>query len=122
MAPAFYALKDSRTPMMVSLLSIAINYFAVVALLTFTHLGHAGLALSTSVVAIINALILFWMLRSRIGGIHGGILFESVAKFADIAPPFMRCKFFDGFAFNMRNMRRDEFPQFCVNLIEPPRV
>ena len=80
LAPAFYALKDSRTPMMVSLLSIAINYFAVVALLRFTHFGHAGLALSTSVVAIINALILFWMLRNRIGGIHGRILFESIAK------------------------------------------
>ena len=66
--------------MMVSLISIAINYFAVVALLHFTHLGHAGLALSTSVVAIINALVLFWMLRNRIGGIHGRILFESVAK------------------------------------------
>ena len=80
LAPAFYALKDSRTPMMVSLLSIAINYSAVVALLRFTHFGHAGLALSTSVVAIINALILFWLLRERIGGIHGRILFESIAK------------------------------------------
>ncbi|MEP6533800.1 MAG: murein biosynthesis integral membrane protein MurJ [Bryobacteraceae bacterium] len=80
LAPAFYALKDSRTPMMVSLVSIAVNYFAVVALLRFTHLGHAGLALSTSVVAIINALVLFGMLRTRIGGIHGRILFESIAK------------------------------------------
>jgi putative peptidoglycan lipid II flippase len=80
LAPAFYALKDSRTPMMVSLISIGINYFSVVALLQFTHLGHAGLALSTSAVAIFNALVLFWMLRSRIGGVHGRILFESISK------------------------------------------
>jgi putative peptidoglycan lipid II flippase len=43
-------------------------------------LGHAGLALSTSAVAIINAGVLFWMLRNRIGGVHGRVLFESVSK------------------------------------------
>jgi putative peptidoglycan lipid II flippase len=80
LTPAFYALDDSRTPMMVSLVSIGINYFSVIALLHFTHLGHAGLALSTSAVAIINASVLFWMLRNRIAGVHGRVLFETVSK------------------------------------------
>jgi putative peptidoglycan lipid II flippase len=80
LTPAYYALDDSRTPMMVSLVSIAINYFTVVALLQFTHLGHAGLALSTSAVAIMNASVLFWMLRNRMGGVHGRVLLESVTK------------------------------------------
>jgi putative peptidoglycan lipid II flippase len=80
LTPAFYALNDARTPMMVSLLSIAINYFTVVALLNFTSLRHAGLALSTSAVAIANALVLFWLLRNRIGGVHGRNLFSSIAK------------------------------------------
>src|SRR5579862_3487329 len=50
--PAFYALHDARTPMMVSLISIAINYATASLLLRDTHLGHAGLALTTSAVAI----------------------------------------------------------------------
>jgi putative peptidoglycan lipid II flippase len=44
--PAFYALHDARTPMIVSLLSIAVNYFTADLLFRHTALGHAGLALS----------------------------------------------------------------------------
>jgi putative peptidoglycan lipid II flippase len=49
--PAFYALHDARTPMLISLLSIAVNYFTASLLLRHTGLGHAGLALSTAAVA-----------------------------------------------------------------------
>lgn len=82
LAPAFYALGDARTPMLVSLVSIGINYFTVVALLKFTSLRHAGLALSTSAVAIVNALVLLGLLRSRIGGVHGRDLTKTITKIA----------------------------------------
>jgi putative peptidoglycan lipid II flippase len=52
LTPAFYALGDSRTPMMVSLVSIGVNLAAVLSLLRYTNLRHAGLALSTSAVAL----------------------------------------------------------------------
>src|SRR4029077_903612 len=42
--PAFYALRDARTPMYISLSSILINYLTVTAMLQGTGLGHAGLA------------------------------------------------------------------------------
>ena len=80
LTPAFYALGDSRTPMFVSLLSIGINLAVVISLLRYTTLGHAGLALSTSAVALIGFVILFWVLRGRIGGIYGRNLFESAVK------------------------------------------
>ena len=80
LAPAFYALNDSRTPTLVSLVSIAVNYAAAAALVNVARLGHAGLALTTSLVALFGFAALFWRMRSRIGGIHGRALAASVAK------------------------------------------
>ena len=45
-------------------------------------MGHAGLALSTSLAALAGAAALFALLRRRIGGIHGGRLARSAAKIA----------------------------------------
>jgi len=78
--PAFYALHDARTPMIISLISIAVNYATASFLLNSTNLSHAGLALSTSTVAIFGALALFLILRTRIGGIYGRGLAASIAK------------------------------------------
>jgi putative peptidoglycan lipid II flippase len=78
--PAFYALHDARTPMIISLISIGVNYFTATLLLRSSSLGHAGLALSTSAVAIFGAIALFIILRNRIGGIYGRSLATSVAK------------------------------------------
>jgi putative peptidoglycan lipid II flippase len=78
--PAFYALHDARTPMIISLISIAVNYFTATLLLRSSGLGHAGLALSTSAVAIFGAIGLFIILRNRIGGIYGRNLAASVLK------------------------------------------
>ena len=45
LSPGFYALHDARTPMLVSLASIALNLSTVVLMLTVAHLGHEGLGL-----------------------------------------------------------------------------
>ncbi len=82
MNPAFYALHDARTPMIVSLLSIAVNYVTASLLFRHTGLGHAGLALSTAAVATFGGVALFVILRNRIGGIYGRNLIESVWKIA----------------------------------------
>ena len=78
--PAFYSLHDARTPMLLSLASIAVNYFTAYFLLRSTSLGHAGLALSTSAVALFGSVALFWILRNRIGGIYGRDLLSSIGK------------------------------------------
>jgi putative peptidoglycan lipid II flippase len=80
LVPAFYALKDARTPMIVSLASILINFSVAGSILKMTSLGHAGLALSTSAVALFSCIALFWILRNRIGGIHGRDLLSSFLK------------------------------------------
>jgi len=80
--PAFYALHDARTPMLISLLSIAVNYLIASVLMRYTELGHAGLALSTAAVATFGGLTLFVILRNRIDGIYGRNLIESIWKIA----------------------------------------
>src|SRR5580698_1357557 len=80
--PAFYALHDARTPMIVSVLSIAVNYLTASMLFRHTGLGHEGLALSTAAVATFGGVALFVILRKRIGGIYGRNLMESFWKIA----------------------------------------
>jgi putative peptidoglycan lipid II flippase len=80
LAPAFYALNDARTPMLVSLVSILVNLAAASSMVKLAGLGHLGLALSTSAVALFGSVALFLLLRRRIGRIHGRALAASVAK------------------------------------------
>ena len=80
LAPAFYALNDARTPMLVSLVSILVNLAAASSMVKLAGLGHRGLALSTSAVALFGSAALFLLLRRRIHGMHGGALASSVLK------------------------------------------
>jgi len=70
LAPAFYALDDARTPMLVSLASIAVNFAAAYSLVKWAGIGHAGLALSTAGVALFSALALLALLHRRLPGLQ----------------------------------------------------
>lgn len=72
--PAFYALADAKTPMFVSMLSVATNFIFAEFLVTEFNLGIAGLALSTSIVALSGCILLFARLRRRLGGLDGRYL------------------------------------------------
>lgn len=82
LAPAFYALNDARIPMLVSIFSVAINYAGSAGMVKYAGLGHAGLALSTSVVALFGFLVLLLVLRTRISGVEGTRLLVSFCKIA----------------------------------------
>jgi putative peptidoglycan lipid II flippase len=73
LAPAFYALDDARTPMRVSVLSIAVNYALNWLFVRVLGLGATGLALSTSLVALANCVILLVLLRRRLGAFGPGL-------------------------------------------------
>ncbi len=80
LAPAFYALGSARTPMVISMASIGINFVVAWSMTQQVGMGHFGLALATSGVALFNAGALFWLLRGRLGGIHGRALVRSTVK------------------------------------------
>jgi putative peptidoglycan lipid II flippase len=69
LSPAFYALNDARTPMFVSLGSIAVNY--LMNTLLVGPFGHVGLAFSTSTVALVNFLLLALFMRRRLQRLEG---------------------------------------------------
>jgi putative peptidoglycan lipid II flippase len=78
LSPAFYALGDARTPMLISLGSIAVNY--VMNALLVGRFGHVGLAFSTSTVALVNFMLLALLMRRRLGGLDGRQIGSTVLK------------------------------------------
>ena len=82
LAPAFYALDDAWTPMAVSLASVGLNVMLAVGLARGASMGHAGLALSTALVALAGAAALAAALSRRIHGLEGRRLAASVVKVA----------------------------------------
>jgi putative peptidoglycan lipid II flippase len=77
-SPAFYALRESRVPVVVSICTIAANI--VVSLALVRVLGYRGLALGTSVAALANGGLLLWLLRQRLNGIDGRRLAVALLK------------------------------------------
>jgi putative peptidoglycan lipid II flippase len=78
LAPAFYALGDARTPMMISLLSMATNF--VMNWMLIDVLQERGLALSTSTVALMNFALLYAIMHRRVKGIEGRTTVIAVGK------------------------------------------
>lgn len=80
LAPAFYALDKRHLPMIVSLISIAVNFGLNWFFAFEFHFGHRGLALSTSLVAITNFILLYIMMRRYAGRLETGAMVTTLAK------------------------------------------
>jgi len=65
MAPGFYARHDTRTPVIIGAVTVAINIALTVGLGLGTPLAHVGVAMATSVAGWINALALTLVLTRR---------------------------------------------------------
>jgi putative peptidoglycan lipid II flippase len=68
LAPAYFAREDTRTPVRIGLIALAVNFVLSVSLAWYlTRIGfagsHAGLALAISVAALLNAFLLYIGLR-----------------------------------------------------------
>ena len=63
--PAFYAMKDTKTPVWISFGTLLVN--AGFGLLLMGPLLHVGLALATTLSTVFNAGVLLWVLRRKIG-------------------------------------------------------
>ena len=78
-SPSFYSLGDSKTPAMVSIVSILLNLVLNVMLVNV--MGYRGLALGTAIAALFNAGMLLYLLHRRLGGIDGaqiGVAFGKI--------------------------------------------
>ncbi len=77
-SPTFYALRDSRTPVAVSVASMAGNIVLNLALVRV--LGYRGLALGTAIAALLNAGVLLWLLSRRLDGLEARRVLVALLK------------------------------------------
>jgi putative peptidoglycan lipid II flippase len=77
LAPAYYARKDTRTPVKIGIIAMVVNMvlnlLLVFPLMYYMNAGHMGLALATTLAAYLNAgLLLRGLLRDGVYRVHGG--------------------------------------------------
>ncbi len=82
---AFYALKDSTTPLLIGMVSVAADIIGNITL--SKSMGVTGLALSFSVSSCIQATLLWVMLRMKVGTLNESVLIRSLAKMTAAAVP-----------------------------------
>ncbi len=63
LAPGFYARQNMRTPVKVAFVTLLVAQ--TLAVILMFQIGHAGLTLSTSIGACLNAFLLFWFLKKH---------------------------------------------------------
>jgi putative peptidoglycan lipid II flippase len=72
--PSFYAMKDTRTPVLVSCWTLLVN--VVAGLLLMQTMGHAGLALALTIASLFNAVVLTILLSRRLGSLDLEAIFR----------------------------------------------
>ena len=93
LSPAFYALNDAKTPMIIALASIGVNLIGSYFLREWLSqygvtpetphgYGHVGVALATSIVALVNFFALALILRGRLKRLNGRNIIFSFLKIA----------------------------------------
>lgn len=91
LSPSFYAMDDSRTPMYVSLVTIAVHApvsYGMMTLLSGVGVspvrpdgyGHVGVALATSAVALVNFSALTFLMKKKIRRLNGREIFTGFLK------------------------------------------
>lgn len=78
LAPAFYAHKDTRTPVIIALIAFVVNL--IFSLLLMGPLLHGGLALASSISALCNMALLLFFLRRKIGPFGGSAIFDGAVR------------------------------------------
>jgi putative peptidoglycan lipid II flippase len=84
-AQVFYALGDTRTPVIIGLGAVAVN--VVLALGLMWPLGHAGLALASSLSAYVQLALLLGVLRRRLGSLGARPMRRSLGRTLAAAAP-----------------------------------
>jgi putative peptidoglycan lipid II flippase len=79
---AFYALHDTKTPVIVGTIAMGLNaLFSFAFAMLFKQIGwmpHGGLALANSFATALEAIVLFIVMRKRLKGIEGAQIMQGV--------------------------------------------
>jgi putative peptidoglycan lipid II flippase len=80
LSPAFYAINRKWTPMLVSFGTVALNLILNYVFMFKLGLGHKGLALSTTICATLNFVLLYVLMLAPASGLETGKLFSTIAR------------------------------------------
>ena len=80
LARAFYACKDTKTPLKVSCILAVVNLILLLALIWLPGMGPGAFGLSTSITFAMNTMILIYILRKRLGLIGGRKIAASLIR------------------------------------------
>jgi putative peptidoglycan lipid II flippase len=94
LAPTFYALGDSRTPMLVALVSVVVNAGLDYVFGIVLEMKSAGLALATSCVALTNFIVLFALMRRKLQRFETAALLASLVRIVIAATAMGATAFF----------------------------
>nr|MBA3335770.1 murein biosynthesis integral membrane protein MurJ [Acidobacteriota bacterium] len=129
LSPAFYALNDAKTPMIIAVCSIAVNaavsYFFLQILSDYgvspetpNGFGHIGVALATSSVALVNFFALAFIMRKRLSGIDGKEIFSAFVKIA-VASAVMSVVCYFTYQFLLQRLGFDTFISKVIEAFVP---
>ncbi len=80
LARSFYSLKDTTTPLKVSCALVGVNLLMLVTMVWIPWLGAGAFGLSTAITFAINAGVLIYLLRKRLGLFGGRKILASVVR------------------------------------------
>jgi putative peptidoglycan lipid II flippase len=78
LVPTFYAMQDSKTPVLMAVFYAAANI--VLGLILMRPLGHCGLALAMSISSVCHFFLLLWALRKKMGPLGIWNIIKSICK------------------------------------------
>lgn len=79
-ARTFYAQQDTKTPLYISIFTIALNITLAVWFAITLHMGAWGLAFAQSLVAMVEVIILFAVMARRIPGLFDSVFVHAVVR------------------------------------------
>lgn len=74
----FYSMKDTKTPMVNGVIAIIVNIILNLILINF--IGHRGLALATSIAAVVRLVLLFKKLKNRLNDFGQNLILKTFIK------------------------------------------
>lgn len=77
---SFYAQQDTKTPLYISIVSVALNIFLAVALALWFDWGAIGVAAAASIAAVVEVSILFAVMNRRIKGLFDIVFIHAVLR------------------------------------------
>lgn len=76
----FYSIKDSKTPLKIGMITMIVNLILNIVLVRFTPLGIGGIALTNSLVAMLEFYLLYKGLAKRLNGLRTRPFFITIIK------------------------------------------